>query len=738
MHGDEALLTVMMDGIADAVVVFDEEGTIRLANEEAGIMFDATGRGLVGLSIHSLVPTLKADGNPAGGNLRAFRPNGAPFDLSAALRTISAGGERLFVGTLRATIGPMSAEVPSNGIRARLADAQRLAKVGSWTWIAETDVLDCSDEFHRILGLIGKTIENATEDFPKLIHPDDRDRVVDALRKAISEGAAYDIEYRVTRPVDGEEAWVHTAAELVRDPEGKVVTISGTAQDITGRKQAEAGLERTVSLLQATLDATNEGILVIDRDRNVTRFNNKFLEMWRIPRSIALSGSSRLMIDSVLPQLKDPDGFIRKVTELYDAPEAECFDTLEFHDGRVFERYSVPQRLGDTIVGRVWSFRDVTERRRAEETLRESEKELRAILDNMLDTYYRTDAGGRMVMTSPEATSLLGYSLEELNGMPLVDNYADPADRREFLRQLEENGGELRGHEARLQRKDGKEIWVSTNARYYFDENGNIAGVEGVTRDVTQQKIAVAAVRAAKEQAETANRAKTEFLANMSHELRTPLNSVIGFSEILAGEMFGPLGSPQYMEYVQHINESGKHLLGLIKDILDVSQIETGNFELTESHVDIAPLVDTCAALVNDRVARSGLTLSTNIGAGLPTVFVDELRLKQILLNLLTNAVKFTPEGGKVTLTAGLDDDGGLLFSVTDTGIGIASEDFDGVLKAFVQAEGAWTRTYEGAGLGLPIAKQLVELHGGTLDLDSELAVGTTVTFRLPPERMAV
>ncbi len=638
--------------------------------------------------------------------------------------------------SLHAATGAMSAEALLADSRARLANTQRLAKVGSWTWFAETDVLDCSEEFHRIIGLDAGEIENAIVSFPSLIHPDDRDHAVATMRRTIREGVPFDLEHRVVRTSDGTVVWVHTVAERACDADGNAVTVWGTTHDITERKEAEAGLERTISLLQATLEATNDGVLVVDRDRNISRFNNRFLEMWRIPESIAFQGDSRKVIDFVQSQLKDPGGFVRKVVDLYDNPEAESFDTLEFRDGRVIERYSRPQRIGDAIVGRVWSFRDVTERRRTEETLRKSETELRSILDNMLDTYYRSDADGRMAMVSPAIVSLLGYSLEEQNGMPLTDHYADPADRQVFLRALEENGGKIRGYEARLRRKDGKEIWVSTNARYCFDEDGEFTGVEGVTRDVTAHKNAVAAVGAAKDQAEAANRAKTEFLANMSHELRTPLNSIIGFSEILLDQLFGPVGNPQYLEYARHINDSGKHLLGLIKDILDVSQIEAGHFELVESDVDIPCLVDSCTKLVDDRLVQSDLTLSTEISSGLPAVFADELRLKQVVLNLLTNAIKFTPEGGVVTMTAGLDDGGGLLFSVADTGIGIAHEDFDRVLTAFVQVDGSWARRHEGAGLGLPIARQLVEMHGGTLDLASEFGVGTTVTFRLPPERV--
>ncbi len=240
----------------------------------------------------------------------------------------------------------------------------------------------------------------------------------------------------------------------------------------------------------------------------------------------------------------------------------------------------------------------------------------------------------------------------------------------------------------------------------------------------------------AKEHAELANRAKSEFLANMSHELRTPLNAVIGFSDMICSETFGPVGSPKYLEYVKDINGAGVHLLELINDILDLSKIEAGKVELYEEYVDASHVIRSCLTLVKERAADAGVLLEHDIASSLPALRADKRKLKQILLNLLSNAVKFTLAGGKVTIRSWFRTDDGYVFQVADTGIGIALEDIPKALAPFRQIDGDLNRKYEGTGLGLPLTKALTELHGGSLDLQSEVGVGTTVTVRFPAERI--
>ncbi len=253
-----------------------------------------------------------------------------------------------------------------------------------------------------------------------------------------------------------------------------------------------------------------------------------------------------------------------------------------------------------------------------------------------------------------------------------------------------------------------------------------------ISTDISELKRREAALTEAKTEAEAANRAKSEFLANMSHELRTPLNSIIGFSEVMGGQVFGKLENAKYAEYVKDINDSGTHLLKIIDNILDVSRIETGKVKLDKEKIDIAEMVRSCATMVAERIRNAGLSLSVDAEEGVPELDADPTRVKQILLNLLTNAIKFTPEGGRITVVAGTGEDGALTIEIADSGIGIAAQDLPRVLQPFAQVENAMTRAHEGLGLGLPLAKSLIELHGGTLTIDSEAGRGTTVTLRFP------
>jgi signal transduction histidine kinase len=238
--------------------------------------------------------------------------------------------------------------------------------------------------------------------------------------------------------------------------------------------------------------------------------------------------------------------------------------------------------------------------------------------------------------------------------------------------------------------------------------------------------------------AEAANRTKSEFLANMSHELRTPLNAVIGFSDVMLAQAFGPLGAARYREYAEDINRSGQHLLNIINDILDLSKIEAGHLELHEEICDAAAIVEACRHLLKQRAELGGVDLRLDIGAPPPALRADAVKLKQILVNLMTNAVKFTPAGGQVVVTAARAADGWFEFTVADTGIGIAPADIERVMQPFVQVENSMARRHGGTGLGLPLARRLAELHDGELRLISRLGAGTTVTVRLPPVRMQV
>ena len=262
------------------------------------------------------------------------------------------------------------------------------------------------------------------------------------------------------------------------------------------------------------------------------------------------------------------------------------------------------------------------------------------------------------------------------------------------------------------------------------DEIGSLSRALRIFRDnaIENQQLFLAKIGA-----ETANRTKSVFLANMSHELRTPLNAIIGFSEIIKIAMFGPLGE-RYRGYGGDIFDSGTHLLNLINEILDLSKLEAGQFELHEEDLDLPAIIQACMHLMEPQAEKAKIQLSKACDNALPVIHADDRRMRQILLNLLSNAVKFTPKGGQVRVSAHLKS-GSLTIAVSDTGIGMAPEDIPKALEAFGQIDSKTSRKHHGTGLGLPLVKHLVELHGGTLTIESKVNIGTTVTVALPPER---
>ncbi|MHA1563708.1 MAG: ATP-binding protein [Alphaproteobacteria bacterium] len=261
-------------------------------------------------------------------------------------------------------------------------------------------------------------------------------------------------------------------------------------------------------------------------------------------------------------------------------------------------------------------------------------------------------------------------------------------------------------------------------------------GLVSIRTDITDLVERETAIRVAKEEAELANRTKTEFLANMSHELRTPLNAIIGFAEVMHEELFGELGNPSYKEYANDISTSGRHLLDIINDILDVSKVEAGKLELSEELLQIPQLFASATRLINERANEGKIHLHQELAPDLPGLFADSRKIKQILLNLLSNAVKFTPPDGTVTVTARISGHGDLEISVTDTGIGMSAEQIEIALTPFGQVDSAFTRANQGTGLGLPLCRALATLHGGTLSVDSTPDAGTTVLVTLPKERL--
>jgi len=376
--------------------------------------------------------------------------------------------------------------------------------------------------------------------------------------------------------------------------------------------------------------------------------------------------------------------------------------------------------------------RDVTKQVEAEERV----FTLNHALDQSAASVVITDIDGTIQYANPRAAEISGYSREELVGQSprLLQSGLTPVSVYGDLWHRLRSGEEWRG-EMLNRKKTGELYWEFLVISPLRNSRGEITQYMAVMEDITDRKLMEDALVVAKQQAERASRTKSDFLASMSHELRTPLNAIIGYSEFIDTEPFGALGHAKYREYLGHIHESGRHLLELINDMLDLSKVEAGKLALEEEEVDLSHSIQAAMHLVLERANRRSVRLSAEVEPNLPHLYVDNLRIKQIMLNLLTNAIKFTPEGGEVALLAKLEATGGIAILVRDTGIGIASEDIAKVLEPFGQVVNPMVRREDGTGLGLPITKRLAELHGGTVSIDSTVNVGTTVTVRLPASR---
>ncbi len=355
------------------------------------------------------------------------------------------------------------------------------------------------------------------------------------------------------------------------------------------------------------------------------------------------------------------------------------------------------------------------------------------LAENAVDLITRHAPDGRIRFASPASTTLLGRDPAELEGA-LPAALAHPDDLAAVQAAFLESAyfGREGSAEVRLRRGAKGYVWTEMRCRPAGPRTkGAPAEIVAVTRDISERKAQERALIEARDVAMSASRAKSAFLANMSHELRTPLNAIIGFSELMEREIFGSLGNARYQEYAKLIHDSGGHLLELINSVLDMSKIEAGKFELYEEIFELDEVATASLRFVRLAAERAGVALRSEIAPGTRQVFADKRAVKQILVNLLSNGVKFTPRGGAVTLSARLIEKG-IEITVRDTGTGISKRDLEKLGKPFEQAESAVTRGKEGTGLGLALVKSLAALHGGEAVLESALGVGTTVKVRLP------
>lgn len=384
---------------------------------------------------------------------------------------------------------------------------------------------------------------------------------------------------------------------------------------------------------------------------------------------------------------------------------------------------------------------DITERKQAERRLRESEARLSGILHITPEAVIVADAEQLITLFNEGAERIFGYEASEVVGRP-IDTLIPHSCRevhRKHIWNFEHSPVASKFMSARQEigalKKDGT-VFPAEASISKLQLHGQTLFIV-LLHDITERKEAERQLLAAKEAAEAANRAKSEFLANMSHELRTPLNAILGFSEVIRSQVLGEIGVGKYLEYAEDIHKSGEHLLEIIGDILDVARIDAGRSGLDEESVAVQDLIEVSLPLIRERVEEKKLDVSVTIEPEVPHLFCDRRKMKQIVINLLSNAAKFTKRGGRIEVRARIDrPSSDIIIEVHDNGIGMAAEDIPHVMEPFTQIGSSLTRQHEGTGLGLPLVKKLTELHGGSIELESTLGKGTVVRVRMPSSRM--
>ena len=666
--------------------------------------------------------------------------------------------------------------------------------------------------------------------------------VLSALREAHAKGRSTGKQFQLSVPQG--TLWFEISVSCKAVAPGQEPRFILLSRDVTERRGAEDALRKSEMELASILGSTVDGILVVDRCGKVLRTNRRFAELWGIPRSLIESGDDEALLAFVVRKLADPAAFVAKVQALYKCDD-ELTDTVLFADGRVFERSTTPLLFGGANVGRVWSFRDITARERAEAAVVESRNLLRSIIDTAPMRVFWKDRELRYLGCNPafardagaaSPDDVVGKDDFALAWSAQAEQYR--ADDSEVLR----SGVAKLSFEEPQTGPGGQEKWLRTSKVPLRGRDAAAIGILGIYEDVSEHKRVERRLRMAieatqvvlweldltldrltydramlgvlgipdsdapeslcawlervhpddrpmfqervqlalspanpvfdmeyrmiggasmqwihsrarvvlrdaagvptlavgtsvnvttrREREEAVGRAKSEFLANVSHEIRTPLNGVLGNLQLL--EMSN-LDAEQ-KEYLSAIALSGKNLLSLINDILDLSKIEAGQMTLASARFSLRSCIDGLVAMQRGRAANKGISLRVALPDDLPTALVgDELRVRQILLNLVGNAIKFS-EVGQITVRARRGSETAatiqLRLEVSDQGIGIQPQDLATLFEPFKR--GSNVGAIKGTGLGLSIVKQSVELHGGTIEVESTPGMGSTFTVRFP------
>lgn len=616
---------------------------------------------------------------------------------------------------------------------ADLSEAQRVAHVGSWELDVATQTTSWSDELYRTFGLDPNDPSPTWDQLRQFFNSGEWDNLNILVSRAVEFGEPYEVDLQIIRS-DSSTGYVFAKGTPRRNTEGEIYKLFGITMDISDRKTNEFMLRRYERVVAVATDA----IVLYDRNYVYQLVNQVYLDWHNKPQQEIIGHSVGEILGGNTHQSN-----IQPRLERSLAGEVQQYeDWFNYDDDcRRFVRvtYSPHSETDGSITGVLASLHDLTELKQTEEYLRKSEESLRRYFDQPLLGMAISNPDKSWQDVNSCFCKMLGYSHSEM----LQKNWEEMTHPDDlalnvcyFDRAL---AGKIEGYvmDKRFICKNGDIIYTSISAQCLRNLDKSVNSFVVMVQDISDRKQAEAQLLRTNEQLARATRMKDEFLANMSHELRTPLNAILGMTEALQEQILGSINEKQ-LKALQTVERSGNHLLSLINDILDVAKIESGQIELDCALVNVTALCQSSLIFIKQQAQKKSIQLEIKLPRNLPDQLLDERRIRQVLINLLNNAVKFTLEGGRITLEVtkqesqkSLHTNDWIRFAITDTGIGIAPENIEKLFQPFIQIDSALNRQYSGTGLGLALVKQIVELHGGKVGLTSELGVGSCFTIDL-------
>jgi PAS domain S-box-containing protein len=609
-----------------------------------------------------------------------------------------------------------------------LGQAQRLAHIGSFEWDMASNAVTWSDELHRIYGIEPGRFGGTYEAFLSRVHPDDLDRTKGVIFDALKNGAPFVYEHRVVR-LDGRERILETRGDLIRNKDGHVVGMAGCCWDITELREAMDNVERARSLLGAAIEATADGLLVVDRQRRVTVYNQRFLSLWHIPEELVGQRDDDEVLWYIRDQVENPEQFRQSTEDLYLHSELESFDVQQLKDGRVFERYSRPQQLGGHVVGRVWSFRDITER---ETLLRRA-----VFLADATRLLGSLDIETALSSVAHLAVPFLGdgCAIDLLgNGEPRRLLFVSREGTESYSPDLQT--AVMAGHAAiysigtrscmavPLLVKDavvGAMTFIGPPMHRYSKADLEFA-------ETLAQRAALSVENAfLYGKAKEALKARDEFLTIAAHEIRGPITSIHLAVQVLLGDKVSAAEKPKLFAIIER---EDRRLGRFVNELLDLGRVRKGPIQFNLEQVDFGDVVREAAGNLAGDLSHSRSPLSITMEGDLVGQW-DRSGLSTVATNLLSNAIKFG-EGKPISITV-RENQGETTLQVKDHGIGIQPEMIDRLFQPFER--GVSTRNYGGLGLGLFIARTIVEGLGGAIRVESKPKEGSTFTVELPGSR---